>query len=329
MSILIAPAHACGLGIMAADLAAHCEPITHVVAVESMPNAPRVVWPTRVSVEVVQRGSQPKTVHGSTVVFIEASLDVDISGFERRVFVPMWENINTGYEAKSATCIISVTKYGHEKLAANGILSGYLPWPVELKSLRSTKKVKTLLHVAGSFGHWYRKGTPEAVGMWNASGLADKGVRLVIRCWEPMPQEIKELIAGGSGGIEVRDGFVAGRDELFEDADALLMPSRCEGHAVVALEAMARGIPCFVTNAAPINEYETSHRFLLPIIGMANLTGSPFDYAICDTARSGELLRGMVLDSANWIAAASVRAYLTAERMSWGSLGEEWGKTVA
>ena len=324
MSTLIAPAHACGLGIMAADLAAHCEPITHVVAVESMPSAPRVVWPTRVSVEVVQRGSQPKNVHGSTVVFIESSLDVDISGFERRVFVPMWENPATGTEAAIATDIIAVTKHAHRVLVELGTASDYLPWPVELKPMRSIREVKTLLHVAGSFGHEYRKGTPEAVAIWKASGLGFDGYRLVVRCWRQPPADLIHL-ADGVPGLDILHGFVNDKDELFSEGDALLFTSRCEGHALVPLEAMATGMPCFATNAWPMNEYENDARFLLPI-GSINRIGTGSDYAMVDTDRAGDMLCQMLNTSSEWAQAASIHAYKMASRFSWETLGSAWSE---
>ena len=325
MTTLIAPAHACGLGIMAADLAAHCEPIAHVVAVESMPNAPRVVWPTRVSVEVVQRGSQPKFIHGGTVVFIESSLGVDTSGFKRRVFVPMWENVGTGIEATAATDVISVTKHCHRVMTEVWIKSDYLPWPVELKPMRPIREVKTLIHVAGSFGHEYRKGTPEAIGAWRSSGLGHVGNKLIIKCWRKPSDELTEL-AGDEPGIEFQFGFINSQDELFSDGDALLFTSRCEGHALVALEAMARGMPCFVTNAWPMNEYESDHRFLLPLYGLMTTGDDAFPYAIIDTVASGNMLCKMINTSSEWAQAASIHAYKTASRFSWETLGSAWNE---
>lgn len=246
-------------------------------------------------------------------------LDLPHDGYN--VFVPMWEQLPTLTEASKSQHVISVTKKTKSFLTNNGINSTYLPYPIEVQEKYTPKeKVKIILHNAGSLGGNLRKGTPEAIRIFQKSKLSKEGIILLIHAWKSPTTEIKEILKEDSSGIVWSDKFYDNYNDIYDSADMLLFPSRLEGHALVVMESMAKGIPVLCTDFPPMNEYviESSHK--LPV---SHELPSPTNgvYSIVDIDVSAELLRKFCSES---IKDVSIRSYEYMKQYSWQILGEKW-----
>jgi glycosyltransferase involved in cell wall biosynthesis len=242
----------------------------------------------------------------------------------KTIYVPMWEQGSVPDELPHASEVVSVTKWTKQWLKEQHKRDSlYLPWPVDVpEKWRVRERVRTVLHNAGSLGGNLRKGTLEAVQIFQRSGLADEGVRLVIHAWKPAPHDVAVEIYSDPTGIVWTNEFLPRAEDIYDrhQPDLLLLPSRIEGHALVALEAMARGIPALVTDVPPINEYERNPAFLLPV---AHWAPSPLaqPYAIADVVAGAEKLRA-IADRDLSEKSRAVRAI--AECYSWKVLGGRW-----
>lgn len=336
MTTLITTVQGIGLGVMGQALAEHVPAVDRILGVRRNPNlAIDLEFPARCDLQVFDREIPLAATAGHTsFVYIEQSygLSRHLRYGQRLTFVPMWEQGPTREESKRATTIIAVTKHTRafvDSMAPSS--SVYLPWPIDTKRLqprREITEVKTILHNAGSLGGNLRKGTAEAITIFQRSGLAQEGVRLVIHAWMPPPPDLFALINREDNGIVWTNRFLPRAEDVYEtyDPDLLLMPSKIEGHALVTLEAMARGIPCVVTDSPPINEYETDSAFLLPV---AHYSYSPLNapYAIVDVdAGADKLWQAATSDIS--AKSKSVRAFVERE-MSWDVLGPKWQELLS
>jgi len=250
----------------------------------------------------------------------------------------MWEQGSVPIEILNTDTCVSVTQktlsevqkvqFAHSDDGRHPplhILHKYLPWPVDTVDVvpKRVERVRTILHNAGSLGGNLRKGTQQAIQIFQRSGLARRGVRLVIHTWVPVPPEIECVLSTAPEGIEWTNKFLPRTEDIYDayDPDLLLMPSKIEGHALVALEAMARGIPALVTDYAPINEYEQNDLFKLPI---SHYVASPLraPYAIVDINEGANQLRRLcALD----LTEKSIEvADFVEKQMSWQTLGQQW-----
>jgi glycosyltransferase involved in cell wall biosynthesis len=186
---------------------------------------------------------------------------------ERTYIFPMWEQPSAMLESKFCSNIISTTNHGHRLLSSLNIFSRKVDFPVNIsQKFQPVDRVQNILHNAGSFGGNFRKGTPEAIEIFQNSELHSSGVNLIISALRPPDDELLRLVEKAPQGIEFRVGVKETWAELYENIDLLLYPSRLEGHALPVLEAHSFGIPALCTNVSPINEYESDADYLLPII---------------------------------------------------------------
>ncbi|MES2179813.1 MAG: glycosyltransferase [Gemmatimonadota bacterium] len=247
------------------------------------------------------------------------------------IYVPMWEQGSVPLEAQFADSIVCVTKHTYQTMSPkeNQFQTlQYLPWPVETNG--STKRVvtsvKTILHNAGSLGGNLRKGTYQAIEMFQKSGLGKKGVTLIIHAWKPPTPELAALLMKSPDGIIWSNQFLERADDIYAtyEPDLLLCPSKIEGHALVVLEAMARGIPALVTDSPPINEYEHQMNGDFMLLKVARYEPSPLaaPYAIVDTDWGAEKLSFVC----GWNMERKSRqvADLVEREYSWNALGEKW-----
>lgn len=196
-------------------------------------------------------------------LFIETSWGLSrFTPSQNNYLIPMWEQENWKVEMNYCDNFISVTKFGLSVFRSAQVASRFLPFPIQENSSRRTRTgIKNILHNAGSFGGDFRKGTPEAVRIFQKSGLGHQGVQLTISSIRPPDIELIEIVNENSEGIvfdsKLKDSWM----ENYQNMDLLLFPSRVEGHALAVLEAHSFGIPALVTDCAPINEYELDPRF--------------------------------------------------------------------
>jgi glycosyltransferase involved in cell wall biosynthesis len=206
------------------------------------------------------------------LLFIESSWGISkLFSKSRNYLIPMWEQASTELESRSCGNMISVTKFGQAHMAKNGIASRYLPFPVQKQTRKPITELRTILHNAGSYGGAFRKGTPEAVMIFQRSGLADKGVELRITALTPPNDELQQIIERKPNGIRLDVGFRRDWRDIYETGDLLLYPSRTEGHSLPVLEANSFGIPALSTDFGPIAEYDDDPRFKIPV---ANQNGN-------------------------------------------------------
>ena len=114
-----------------------------------------------------------------------------------------------------------------------------------------------------------RAATTEVCVLFLGRLCDDKGVHLLLEAWPPvlagLPAGTKgrlvlagdgevdrfraDAVARGVAGSVDLPGWVSSEevDELLDDADVLVLPSRWEGHPMSVLEAMARGVPVVAT----------------------------------------------------------------------------------
>ena len=239
----------------------------------------------------------------------------------RNYLIPMWEQDAWKDEISSISKIIAITKKTESIFSSLGIETHYLPWGTDQPEIsRRPGNIRNILHNAGSLGEDFRKGTPEAIKMFQESRVAEKGVKLHIHTWSDSLNEVQQQIASDPLGIELRTGFIANLDDIYKDKDLLLYPSRVEGHALPVLEAHARGIPAMCTNVSPINEYETDELFLLNGETFGNRTYID----IGEAARKLDYLSTLNLnDKSNKV------SELVSEFYTWESLARKYGRLLS
>lgn len=281
-----------GVGVMSRELARHVPEITKVIAVRCDTNVNNdLVFPceTHVPYKTV-RTEDLRRADNDKFLYVESACGADL-GDRESIFIPMWEQGATAIEAqRSHSKIIAITKHTKAFLKERfGLESILLPWPVDVpKSFRLISSVRTILHNAGGLGANFRKGTPQAIRIFQKSGVAKDGVKLVIRAHSAPPIEIVDTISAAPDGIKWVSGFSESLDELYENVDLLLHPSKLDGSPLIPYEAMARGIPALVTDIPPLNECENDF-----LISIARYEPSPLlaPYVIVDVDAGAEKLR--------------------------------------
>jgi len=188
--------------------------------------------------------------------------------YSRNYYLPMWEQESWKEEARNCGNFISITKHGLKIFRSQGISARYLPFPVagNLK-IEPRKHLRRILHNGGSFGGNFRKGTLEAIRIFQDSNIVEFGVELVITSLAYPPQEVINTINLNPVGITIDPTQKISWRENYKEIDLLLFPSRVEGHALAVIEAASLGIPALVTDTPPINEYDEDERFKIPIKG--------------------------------------------------------------
>ncbi|MAZ78154.1 MAG: hypothetical protein CMF39_05700 [Legionellaceae bacterium] len=122
------------------------------------------------------------------------------------------------------------------------------------------KRPFTVLSVGQNF---YRKGFCYLINAWNKLNLPN--AQLIIR--NTIPDEFHSLVDHAS--IKVLDSHLSDQAliELYYQADVFCLPSIDEGFGMVALEAMAAGLPIVVTDNVGMKDLMTDGEegFIVPI----------------------------------------------------------------
>ena len=322
-----------GLGIMGQFIARHVPEITKIIGVRrspgsgaedlEFPDRPMLVYDIEIPPEALSY------LYNDKYLYIESSYGLSpYMAAGQRLYVPMWEQGSTSAECVFQPHTIAVTRHTEDVMRQLGARRvTYLPWPVGVpESARVVHAVRTIVHNAGSLGGNLRKGTHAAIRIFQKSGVAARGVRLVVHSWLAPPPEIAAIIAEAPDNIEWTGRFAPSVADIYEGGDLLLMPSKIEGHALCALEAMASGMVVLATDSAPINEYEDDRAFLLPVSACAP---SPLaaPYSLVDEAAGADCLRALcerdVSERSKSGREQVVREY------SWAAVGDRWRELCA
>lgn len=234
-------------------------------------------------------------------------------------YIPMWEQGSTESECSRSSNIISITKKTVEVVKNLGYNSMYLPYPIEMNQDPFFPKVRAqnLLHNAGSLGGNLRKGTIEAIKIFQKSGLSKLNRNLVIHSWKDPTYEILQQIREKPDNIFWRQQFFDDYRQIYENFDLLLFSSKLEGHAMVALEAMSCGLPVICTDASPMNEYEDDEKYKIPVERVEG------NFAFVDCDLGAERLRKICEDD-NLFEKSSASRNFVLQNMSWNSLRKSY-----
>jgi glycosyltransferase involved in cell wall biosynthesis len=156
--------------------------------------------------------------------------------------------------------------------------------------------------------------------------VPEKGCHLLTAAYAGLPREVRErfklVIAGDAGFTEryasrLRDEAVAGTvftgfvhgpvlDELYTNADLVVLPSSLEGLSIALLEGMSYGKCCLVSDIPPNVEAGADCAPFFPTGNLEALTGRMLellgDPEACE--RFGQRARQRVLDAYSWTRAA-------------------------
>lgn len=304
-----------GVGVMSHTLAERVRTINSVLAMRCRTDAkfPELTF--------AKQCDDVLTWYGK-FIYIESSCNLSHYVKGERILVPMWEQGATAIEVPLATTIVSPSKHAQDFIQTKyHRTSEYLPFPTDVpRTWHPVSKIRVILHNAGSLGANFRKGTLEAIRIFQRSGVVKHGVRLVIHAFVPPTPEVESAIHDAPYGITWVNRFEPEMDVIYRGVDLLLHPSKIDGSPLIPREAMARGIPVLVTDEAPINECEIDPDYLLPV---ARHERSPLaaPYAIVDVEASAEKLRHLCERD---LTAKSKEVRAAAKLFSWETLGPKW-----
>lgn len=176
----------------------------------------------------------------------------------RTILIVMWEAFNPNMEAyRNVDLYVAPSFRAYQEIPFDNKI--FLPYPVDtdlfqFKERCGYGKTPLFVHNAGSGGMNGRKGTLETLQAFH-DACAVQPLDLLVRSQVPLETivpEFQQYMARRAFRVE---GPVENREDLYTEGDILVYPSRYDGHALVALEGMASGMPVITTNAAPMNEF--------------------------------------------------------------------------
>lgn len=159
---------------------------------------------------------------------------------------------------------------------------------------RASGQPFTFLHLTTDFFLPGRKGTNEVIGAWKTVRGTLPEARLIIHAPEAVSTEIHYALADqeradghGYGRFSILSPPARGTTEtdladLLCSADAVVLPSRCEGFGMVILAALILGVPLITTDVT--GQYD----FLGDFQPGADLTREPF--IVVPTLEEGPLV---------------------------------------
>jgi glycosyltransferase involved in cell wall biosynthesis len=173
-------------------------------------------------------------------------------------------------EYAEADKIVVPSKYSYNSFIAQGIEKSKLAMVPLLKEKTVMPKSRTLLQASSktfcllAIGYnFYRKGFYYLLKAWRQLNLPN--AKLIIR--NEIPAPFKTLVDHPS--IEVCYHRLSDQQlvDLYYRADAFCLPSVDEGFGMVAMEAMAAGLPIIVTEHVGMSDLITNAKegFILPI----------------------------------------------------------------
>lgn len=227
--------------------------------------------------------------------------------------IPMWEQLVWRSEIPFFQHMVSITQHTFDFLQSHGVHSVLLDWPIQIQErIPVENQVRVILHNAGTFGGDYRKGTPEAVRIFQEADIDKERIKLRVTAWRKPSLDLVKLIEENPTGIDLQIGYVNSLADLYSHSDLLLYPSRVEGHPLPLLESFSFGIPALFTNVAPMNEYDPDENYQLPVKRSKGLRH------YCDITQGAKILEKAVLMD-NRMKSEQVHK-IVRERLSWNNL---------
>lgn len=269
-----------------------------------------------------------------TVVLIESDFNTSIIKTakirgKRVVMLPMWEWFNKEKYA-GADVYLCISTICRDFIPFDNKV--YLPWPLDTNKFvfreRGCPPNLVFVHNAGFGGMHYRKGTLEVLKAFRQ--VKDKEATLLLRSQRSIETYGKEAVQAVN-----EDPRIMWETQDFPDnasmytvGDVFLYPSRFDGQALVAEEAMACGFPVFVTDAPPMNELFPDQRFKVKVASRdaLDLYGHPVPLNIVDI--------NDLADKMNWAVETDLRSVGRANRdiieqeMSWDAWREPYARIL-
>jgi glycosyltransferase involved in cell wall biosynthesis len=129
----------------------------------------------------------------------------------------------------------------------------YIPYSIDLKEFPARDKKKnekfTFFHPGGFGGAYARKSTQEVLDAFMS--LNDSNTKLIISMQRPLEHDKLP------DNIEIIDKNLTRKEllELYDKADAVILPSKWETIGIPILESLASYTPVITTNMPPMNEF--------------------------------------------------------------------------
>ena len=257
----------------------------------------------------------------------------------RSIMIPMWEWFEWG-KYSGADMYICTSRQTYEYLIETVIVedrvSGdsivHIPWAIDTDKfkfrLRGEKPNVMFLHNAGFGGLNCRKGTIEVVSAFNM--IKNKDLILILNSQRPLeffPQDIQQIIKTNIQ-ISFNDEDVKDNAALYDVGDVYLYPARYDGQALVAQEALACGLPTFVTDAPPMNEFGTDEFFKLPIEREVpiRIHNHSIDMNLCHAGTLAKRIDECFDLDLKYI--SNIGRKLIEEKYSWNALRDKYVKAI-
>ena len=326
---LVSHSAAIGLGVMTEQLMKNIKEIDSLILIDFNDDVQKINFsafnvlerhhvdnlaPAKKSLKLLAKDKARK------FLFIERSRGLaKYSPKESNFLIPMWEQEPLRKELKFHNNLISITRFTSEYLSRLGRQSHYIPWGVEASCFKPvTGYPRKILHNAGGYGGDFRKGTPEAIQIFQRSNIAELGITLTISTFKEPPKELCKLVNSNPNGIIWDYSYKNTIDDIYRGFDLLLYPSRVEGHALPALEAHVRGIPVLCSDQPPINEYQNDIRFRLPIKSRKGKR------VYTDIEKGSEVLKSLI--NIDFTSVSSTFQTEAIEMYNWGRINLEYTK---
>ncbi len=135
----------------------------------------------------------------------------------------------------------------------------YIPWPVDTNALRYRERsgpARTFVINGGTGGMHGRKGIALGIEGFIKAAETNKSIELLVRCQRPLHEAVPNIdgLLKKCDRVKVWYGNTDTVAELYATGDVLIAVHLLDGHFLVGEESLASGLPCIVTDAAPMNE---------------------------------------------------------------------------
>ncbi len=176
------------------------------------------------------------------------------------------------------------------------------------------------------------KGVMEAAEMIRNLNEGGLDVSLNVRGAAPETLERTQMILSNAAGRQVTvKPYTSDRAEMMADlreTNLVIMPSRGESFGLVAIEALAAGVPLLISVTSGAGRFVTDPSRFGDGIGNRMVVEQDFDGPIPVSVWI-ERIRAELLDNANaWVDAAAIRNTLMANEVTWTSAAKSLLESV-
>lgn len=280
-----------------------------------------------------------KEVFGiDTVVSIETSYGDNTFKWAKElgmktILIVMWESFNPHMQAyRDVDVYIAPSFKAYQEIPFDNKI--FLPYPVDTDLFKFKQRngpAKLFVHNAGSGGMNGRKGTFETLIAFLAAKISCPDIRLLVRSQKPIEEIVPELNTDGMAGVTF-EGPMEFREDLYQEGDVLIYPSKYDGHALVSLEGMASGMPVITTDAPPMNEYwrPGERELLVKVVKEEKPSGLVNPHCMSNMVNGADLMQKIIWCAKNDMSEISTRNRQIVEKEhSWNMLRERWAKVLS